>query len=680
MSELYGDWLKKYDGIIEQFDKDELYKSLRSLLLNSPSTIALNHKIMEKAIDASWVEAIENGLVYVDNVMRNPRKTIENIEEVVPIALSKKITVDSVKHLAQHTDFIQSVDPVTGKITPSKVLNVHKEESMMTYENKFVNTLIDRLFIFIHRRYEKLKAVSKDEEVFAMEYNTSLDAQGGRKMNMTLRIETADSLETTGENGATMWERVEKLRSIIESYKASPFCQQMGNNYIRPPVMRTNAILKNVDLRACLTLWQFIESYDKVGYEINVSDSAQKPDDGYIQNLYGLTALNFLLFRSFTRESESELETLKSRKGKALAPKILKKFDKEDADVYSMDVDACEAEISSSASRITAFNLPKDAEEIIKEIDRIILIETEYIKEEERKRLEALRIAEEKKRKQEEEERRKREEERRLEEERILALEKAERERKEREEKERLERERIQREEQERLEKERLEHERLEREEQERIEKERYEAERAELEQLVADEMEKREAERSVINAVAEAKRIEKEEYEKKRAEKLKNIRAELEKKSFNEIYKDYSKNPVHVIRRTFKRIVSLIRKDGLVIKEGDTAAPMLAERIAEEAKARRQKERDEAVMAEMKVLYEKYAPNARQRLKKRIKNLFRKKKKKVYTMPKTPPVQRTPEEQKAHDKMIKKLFKEYHVGVVRKLFRKIKEIVKKDY
>jgi hypothetical protein len=57
---------------------------------------------MEKAIDVSWVEAIENGLPHLDTVLRNPRKTIEDVEEVVPIALSRKITVESVKHLAQH--------------------------------------------------------------------------------------------------------------------------------------------------------------------------------------------------------------------------------------------------------------------------------------------------------------------------------------------------------------------------------------------------------------------------------------------------------------------------------------------------------------------------------------------------------------------------------------------------
>ena len=175
----YERWYGEFKDQMDAFRDDKLFESLESLIRSSRNTFAMNRKIMEKVIDVSWVEAIENGLVHVDNFLRAPRKTIEDVEEVVPIALSKKITVESVKHLAQHTDLIQSIDKRTGKITPSKILNVHKEESMMTYENKFVNTLIDRLYIFINTRYEKLAQVTKDEKVMSMGYDTDIDDGSG---------------------------------------------------------------------------------------------------------------------------------------------------------------------------------------------------------------------------------------------------------------------------------------------------------------------------------------------------------------------------------------------------------------------------------------------------------------------------------------------------------------------
>ncbi len=657
MNEAYSEWFEKFKDCTDQLDSDRLYESFRSSLSHSRSTIALNRRILEKDIDVSWVESIETGLVSIDNVIRNPSKTIINVEEVVPIALSKKITVDSVKHLAQHTDLIQSVDPETGKITPSKVLNIHKEESYLTYENKFVNTLIDRLFIFVNKRYEKLKAVSSSEEVFAMEYNTAFESGSGRKMKMTLNIETSDSLEAADENGSTLWDRVEKIRRIVESYKSSPFCQQMGQNYIRPPVMRTNAIMKNVDLKACLVLWQFIEGYDKTGYEINVSDSAQKPDKEYVENLYDLSALNLLLFRSFTQDSEAEV--LKTQKSKAAAPRVLRKFDKVSYDEHELVIGS---DRLTDDSTLAQDNISEN-EKILAEIDKIIKIETEYYKAEEQKRLEA-----------EEKERRRQEEERRIEEERRLAREKAEREEQEQLEKARLEalrleKERIEREEQERLERERIERERAELEEQKRLD-----AERDELEKMINAEMDKLETEKQSQKEEEERLRHEREEREKLRAEKLKEMRAYLEQKSFDEIYPEYSKNPVHIIRRSLRRLISLIRQDGAVIREGDSDDPKLIERIATEAAAKAQAQHDEKEMAEMQVLYEKYTPNFRQRTKQRFKALFAKKRKKVYVMPEQMPVQRSPKEQRAYDRQMKELFRKYHVSFITKLVRKIKK------
>ena len=322
MDNLYGEWYQDFHEFIEIFGEEEVYSALDSLLRAGQNSFGLSKRLMEKVIDVSWVEAIENGLLHLDNVLRNPRRTIEDVEEIVPIALSRKITVESVKHLAQHTDLIQNIDKKTGKITPSKILNVHKEESLLTYENKFVNTLVDRLYIFINRRYEKLAQVARDEEVFSLTYDTELNDGGGGKMKLQMKLESVESLAATDANGMTVWQRVNKLKRAIEGYKGSELCQTLGSNYIRPPVMRTNAIMKNVDLKACLTLWQYIESYDKVGYEINVQDTILKPQSGYIDDFYKIMVLNLLLFRTYmSADTAEKIEAIKAQKLKPAAPR-----------------------------------------------------------------------------------------------------------------------------------------------------------------------------------------------------------------------------------------------------------------------------------------------------------------------------------------------------------------------
>ena len=96
-------------------------------------------KIIE---DTEWIDLMETTIPYIDNIFRNPNRFIINEEEIVKIELARKVTVESIKHLAKHTNLIQDVDPKTGDVKPSKILNINKEESYDTYENRFIYTLI----------------------------------------------------------------------------------------------------------------------------------------------------------------------------------------------------------------------------------------------------------------------------------------------------------------------------------------------------------------------------------------------------------------------------------------------------------------------------------------------------------------------------------------------------------
>ena len=726
MNDLYSKWYSEFSALTEAFDSDELYQALDSLLNSSRNTFAFNKKIMEKAIDVSWVEAIEKGIIHVDNFLRNPRRTIEDVEEIVPIALSRKTTIESVKHLAQHTDLIQSVDRKTGKITPSKILNVHKEESLLTYENKFVNTLIDRLYIFINTRYEKLAQVSRDEEVFSLGYDTVVDDGSGGKMKIDVKIETVDSLDSYDANGYTVWQRVEKLKTAIEGYKGSELCRALGNTYIRPPVMRTNAIMKNVDLKACLTLWQYIESYDKVGYEINVQNTAVQPQREYVDDFYKLVVLNLLLFRSYMNgDNEEKLKELKSQTSKPLAPKFVKKFDKELAADYSVSSETAAGYIAADGTIRFDKRLPVDLNVMFEQLSEIIKIESAYIAE-----LEQTRLEEEKRRQEEEArlaEQQRIEEARRAELERIR-LEKEEEERRVQEmlEKKRAEQEAEERERQ-RLEEERLarleeirlreEEARLKREEEERIAAERErirqnkEMARNELggaegldeetlnNQKSEDELEKQAYSEVTEEEIEEAKaeleengedeafedpravaarkkleqqRLEKERAEKERAARLKAERKRIESKPFREIYREYSWNPIYVIIRLIRHFLAVV----LGIVPEDTDNPRYKQILADKKNKKELKEHEKQERQDMEVYYKKYARSAKYDLMRFIGDMkFRRKKRLAdKNKPKpayTPPV-RTPEEQKAIDTEMKRLYREYHVSVPKKLVRAV--------
>ncbi|MBO4468303.1 MAG: DUF2357 domain-containing protein [Clostridia bacterium] len=335
---VYDDTTFFIDSIVEEYD---VFPAILSMMRDGNATIELKKRFLLRAIDETWVNIIEDTLPALDTIIRNPSRYIEEQEEVLPIELSHNISVRSLKHLSQHTNLISQIDG--DKIIPSKILNVFHEETLETYENKFINTLINRLFAFVNRRYEIAKKAGQDEKTTSIVFNDSFN-HDNVKVNMNFRLEIAESsdglddkVERNYSQTTDLWRRVEKLNNIISTYADSEFVHNMGKSYIRPPVMRTNAILKNKNLRQCLTLWQFIESYESAGYDMIVQESLENVDEEYIKELYSTLALQYLIFRYNIKNEFNVENTLASVvTDNVINPKIIDSLDNVSADEFDI--------------------------------------------------------------------------------------------------------------------------------------------------------------------------------------------------------------------------------------------------------------------------------------------------------------------------------------------------------
>ena len=147
------------DGFLSELKSDEFYDYFINAIRSGESNISIYEKYVERNIDLRWVEIIENTIIPLDNIIRTPMRFIKNEEEIVPIELVRNITTESIRHLAQHTSMIAQVKG--DEVTPSRMLNILKEESFETYENRFIYTLIAKLEYFLDKRMQALK-VSKD--------------------------------------------------------------------------------------------------------------------------------------------------------------------------------------------------------------------------------------------------------------------------------------------------------------------------------------------------------------------------------------------------------------------------------------------------------------------------------------------------------------------------------------
>lgn len=298
---VYADTLALTNELLARHSE---YNDILNALASGDGKIRLTEKLMLRSIDEIWVRAIEDCLPALDVLIRKPARFIAENEEVLPIELTRRINGRSVAHLCRHTDYITPAE--NGEVTPTKILNVFREDSILTYENKFLNTLINRLYVFVSRRFSVAEKLGADEKTQIFEFENDFEDDGG-KASVKISVEYSQkNLKKAKKtvNGTGLWARVERLNDVISAYMNSSFVKSMDKNFVRPPIMRTNAILKNKYFRECLALWEFIESYDDAGYGITIDEKNKSVSQDCIKQVYALAAEHYLVFRRNFSESE----------------------------------------------------------------------------------------------------------------------------------------------------------------------------------------------------------------------------------------------------------------------------------------------------------------------------------------------------------------------------------------
>ena len=304
----------KYFGYVERIVSmlrdDKFYNDYKKRVLEGKNNYDTFKKWHKKVLDMTWVKAIEDCIPDLDAIVRNPRKFITQEEDIVDISLARSISTESVKHLAQHTNMIAQVDKRTGNVTPNKILNISKEESFEIYENRFIYTLLRNLKQFVSQRFEKIKAACAMKDVFQMSVDSDFKVNN-KKMSVKLDVMAQMSFEElmdTKNAELSDIERVAKIDRIISDFLSSAFAKQMiSSSPVRPPIQRTNVILKNPNFKKALVLWGFIENYRDEGFKlVDEVESVKVMDDPSIDALTDLVTLNSFIFENLALQGKTD--------------------------------------------------------------------------------------------------------------------------------------------------------------------------------------------------------------------------------------------------------------------------------------------------------------------------------------------------------------------------------------
>lgn len=338
ISELY----EKYTGQVgEALEDDRYFQYLFEMVQAGNNTLQQQYRVLHKVVDERWLTVVEEGIEAIFNIVDKPRRFIATSEEVVPVALAKKITADSVRHLSQNTQFIASDE--NGEIQPTRILNVTTEESYDLYENRFVYHLIQRLFAFVDKRTDVIFWSTGDETCNVMSMESKVDdayEEISYKVEMT--IKNRQSLVENDTDNMDLFKRIDRVRRLSRILRTSSFCDIMnGCAKVRSPIQRTNLMMKDPDYRTCYKLWQFIESYDEVGYTIEEQDSTLQFDEEYLLQMYINMITNYTVFKSLLESDPRHMTELATEKREPVKPKFVKKIEEqivEDRDIPDVEI------------------------------------------------------------------------------------------------------------------------------------------------------------------------------------------------------------------------------------------------------------------------------------------------------------------------------------------------------
>ncbi len=277
---------------------------------NVDTKLEIKHSYEKNNVDDHWINLMEENVRYLDNILRNPNRFIINDEEVVKIELARRITVDSIKHLSKNTNFIQEIEEDTGDVKPSKILNINKEESFNTYENRFIYSLIRNMRTYIEMRKRKIDLAFKDRNDKLLHYEGQTKVgKENITVNMMLKSSLADDM---GEYSlAARLERLEMRIIDLMNTEVYKTIDKLRVSLVNSPIKKTNVILKNTNFQHAVKLWNFLQAEMEDKSTISKGEETLSDDDTLKELMDETFALNYFILNTLEDKEVQENKDLK---------------------------------------------------------------------------------------------------------------------------------------------------------------------------------------------------------------------------------------------------------------------------------------------------------------------------------------------------------------------------------
>ena len=286
--------------------------------INSKLMMDVNRKQIVE--NDEWIEMLEFSLPHIEKALTKEIKNIITEEEIIKIELIKKVTVESVKHLSKNVNYVDRFNQKTGEVIPKKILNAYKEETFITYENRFLYSLIKLIEDYMYLREMDQQTEYKGKNQQKANYEAEVRY---KKEKINVKFDYSTESVTSIRKSAETAEKIQDIKKKIKDLKTTTVYQLLDSKrvtLVKSPIKMTNVLLKNVHFQYALKLWNYLS--DQMEIKDKAIQSSKDFEEKGItrklvdENLY----LMHLIFKNQNIEDK-----LKGKRKSAIEDKKIKK-------------------------------------------------------------------------------------------------------------------------------------------------------------------------------------------------------------------------------------------------------------------------------------------------------------------------------------------------------------------
>lgn len=272
------DIIKKFwDKLSRRHDNLGRDDSFYALFSNgfSKAKIKLDHitRVVVREYDEETLKKIEDGLVAIDTIVRNPKQFLKVDDEIIPVELAKKVNQDSIKHLSSHSHLINRVDD-DGMVMPTRILTGLKDDTINLYENRFVRSLIINLVTFFDRRFSEFLDDVDFSSMTKLDNKTAFVVRNSQvNLDLQMTIVTDNFNRDDIIQLDDLFRRVAWIKHTLAKLYDSDFMKRLnGEKLVVGEIKRTNTIKGHPQYNICYHLWNHIMNYQGMVLDFRVEE------------------------------------------------------------------------------------------------------------------------------------------------------------------------------------------------------------------------------------------------------------------------------------------------------------------------------------------------------------------------------------------------------------------------